>query len=62
MFHYSQEGEDPVSKPMARKAPMTVERGRRREQPPWFNKEMEELWKRMRTACKQYREIRNMRY
>ena len=61
MFHYSQEWEDPVSNLRTRKAPMNVERGRRREQPPWFNKEMEELSKRMRTAGKQYREIRNIR-
>ena len=53
VFHYCQNGEGPVSKLSTRNAPMTVKQWRR-EQTPWFDKVIEELWIRKRTACKQY--------
>ena len=51
-FKYSKEGDDPITKLRVKKSPAIPQKGRRREQPPWFTKEVEELWTQKRTACR----------
>ena len=54
-FKYSKEGDDPITRLRAKKAPAKPQQGRRREQPPWFTKDIEELWRQKRAACRRLR-------
>ena len=51
-FTYSKKGDDPVTKLRAKKTSGGPKRKQTREQPPWFTAEVEDLWKKKRTACK----------
>ena len=51
-FIYSKEGDDPLTKLRAKKAPGDHNPGQRQEQPPWFTKVVEALWGHKREACK----------
>ena len=45
-------GEDPISRLRNKKAPSKPQQRRRRAQPPWFNKDVEVLWKAKKDACR----------
>ena len=52
-FKYSKEGDDPITKLRVKKSPAIItQKGRHREQPPWFTNEVKELWTLKRTACR----------
>ena len=51
-FTYSKAGEDPISRLRNKKAPSKPQHRRQRAQPPWFNKDVEVLWKAKKDACR----------
>ena len=50
-FHYSAGGDDPISKLRAKRSGARPKE-QTRNQPPWFNKEVEGLWKVKKAACR----------
>ena len=54
-FHYSREGDDPITKLRSKKsaAKPSQQNKESKVQPPWFNEEVKELWRKKIAACNQ---------